>query len=481
MFNTKFTSSGGQFDSDFAEPNVIKGEDGYTPVKGVDYWTEAEIDEVKNSISNDIKQETVPIIHNTTKKYRVYVQTSNDKPDTYGMEREAIVNTIPIRNAGGTLIVGTPTEDMHAATKGYVDSEIKEIDSLAKGAVSGKSFTDYTELVRDLNSASSTDYVRAQHLLVRTLGVPDLWIYDVSTEYLSYEYINDEAIAEAVKEGTLQIGYYVLAALETQKVDLADYVKNTDYGSSNKVGLVRSNAAYGTYINPDNGILSIVCADEARIKAKTDGYMPIVAKRVDYAVKEGLVNNAITLTDEERQAAQGWLGIGKADYSNYGTVKIASTYYGLELRSDKTLGVCKAHANDIASKTSNRAITPENLDLAVKTSLTTNSQTLTDDEKKAACEWAGAMVKPTKDSGGYNCVPGIDHTGAAIQFKVSHSPLQYALAPYTSGGKLKTNAPTSDLDCVNKKYFDDNVGDIGSALDELHTYAQALINGGGSV
>lgn len=129
MFDTKFSSSGGQFDSDFADIKFVKGEDGYTPVKGVDYWTEEEIDEVKKSISDDIKQETVPIIHNTTKKYRVYVQTSTDKTETYGMDREATANTLPIRNAGGTLIVGTPTENTHAANKKYVDDMVNSIKS----------------------------------------------------------------------------------------------------------------------------------------------------------------------------------------------------------------------------------------------------------------------------------------------------------------------------------------------------------------
>ena len=157
MFDTKFSSSGGQFDSSFTGIKFIKGEDGYTPVKGVDYWTESEIEEVKNSISNDIKQETVPIIHNTTKKYRVYVQTSTDKTETYGMEREAVVNTIPIRNAGGTIIVGTPTEDTHAATKKYVDDEIKEIETTVNGAITNESFMSYQQLTdKRLGSVEQT-------------------------------------------------------------------------------------------------------------------------------------------------------------------------------------------------------------------------------------------------------------------------------------------------------------------------------------
>ena len=44
-------------------------------------------------------------------------------------------------------------------------------------------------------------------------------------------------------------------------------------------------------------------------------------------------------------------------------------------------------------------------------------------------------------------------------------------------GQLTTGTPTTDFSCANKKYVDDSVGDISSALDELHIYAQALIGG----
>ena len=46
-----------------------------------------------------------------------------------------------------------------------------------------------------------------------------------------------------------------------------------------------------------------------------------------------------------------------------------------------------------------------------------------------------------------------------------------------SNGNLLTNTPVKDLDCVNKKYVDDLVGDIDSAITKLHNYAQALIGG----
>ena len=51
------------------------------------------------------------------------------------------------------------------------------------------------------------------------------------------------------------------------------------------------------------------------------------------------------------------------------------------------------------------------------------------------------------------------------------------IATYGNGGRLKANAPIDDFDCANKAYVDDIAGDIETALDELHNYAQAIIGG----
>ncbi len=44
-------------------------------------------------------------------------------------------------------------------------------------------------------------------------------------------------------------------------------------------------------------------------------------------------------------------------------------------------------------------------------------------------------------------------------------------------GNLFTGEPKNDVDCANKAYVDTLIGDIDSALTELHNYAQALIGG----
>ena len=62
-----------------------------------------------------------------------------------------------------------------------------------------------------------------------TVGVPDLWVRMVIPEVREqYVYTTDEALINEINNGGVMIGHYVLAALETQKVDLADYAKKED-------------------------------------------------------------------------------------------------------------------------------------------------------------------------------------------------------------------------------------------------------------
>ena len=93
------------------------------------------------------------------------------------------------------------------------------------------------------------------------------------------------------------------------KVDLTDYVKNTDYATTDKAGVIKTTAIYGTYVNKDTGVLSLVSATEDLIMAKANNYRPIVPKNIDLVVKTGLTTNTIELSDEEKAAAQNWLGV----------------------------------------------------------------------------------------------------------------------------------------------------------------------------
>lgn len=94
-------------------------------------------------------------------------------------------------------------------------------------------------------------------------------------------------------------------------VDLTDYVKNTDYATSSKPGIIKVDLATG--INADStGKVYISKATDSLVTAKTNNYRPLVPSNIDLVVKTGITTNTIELTDEEKTNAKDWLGISES-------------------------------------------------------------------------------------------------------------------------------------------------------------------------
>lgn len=182
------------------------GQDGYTPVKGTDYWTNADKAEIVQGsvaqIETDI-QPTLTSIQNTA-------DTANSTANT--------------------------------------------ARSIAEGANQSLSYSNYSAMVTAFNNLANNVYKVGQNVMIITLNVPDLWVSSIESTSQSYTYTTDEAFTTALAtNGYVQVGYYKLSALETQKVDLTDYVTNTDYATSNKGGVFKVQSNYGVDVN--NGFL----------------------------------------------------------------------------------------------------------------------------------------------------------------------------------------------------------------------------------
>lgn len=105
---------------------------------------------------------------------------------------------------------------------------INEVNAVAKQANIAKSFASYSALITELNGASATAFKVGQSLYVQTQEVPDLWIISIESSSSTYTYTTDAAFISATgASGGQQVGYYKLAQLETQKVDLSNYVQKT--------------------------------------------------------------------------------------------------------------------------------------------------------------------------------------------------------------------------------------------------------------
>ena len=95
---------------------------------------------------------------------------------------------------------------------------------IAEGANQALSYSNYQAMITAFNSLDNEVYKAGQNVLIITLNVPDLWISSVEETSSTYTYTTDEAFTtELQTSGYVQVGYYRLSALETQKVDLTNY------------------------------------------------------------------------------------------------------------------------------------------------------------------------------------------------------------------------------------------------------------------
>lgn len=105
------------------------------------------------------------------------------------------------------------------------------------------------------------------------------------------------------------------------EVDLTNYVKNTDFATSTKAGVVKASVAGGLYINPSTGIMQVAGASPSLYKAGLSNSTPVTASVQDIATFYGLAkasgdttqsksSNAIgNYTDEAKAKIQNMLGV----------------------------------------------------------------------------------------------------------------------------------------------------------------------------
>ena len=198
-------SQGPQGEAGPQGPQGETGADGYTPQKGTDYFTEADKQELVEQVI-----EKLPI-----------EQEVNES------ENPAVRNEFVEFSIAYDQIIAEAVED----AKSYTDSEFDAIESIAKGAARSVAYDSYEDFINEFLTLNDTEYKVGDHILIRTLEVPDLWIYKVLEAPYSYTYVDDETFIEELMASFVAVGYYVVAPLETQKVALEDYAKTSEVES----------------------------------------------------------------------------------------------------------------------------------------------------------------------------------------------------------------------------------------------------------
>lgn len=138
-------------------------------------------------------------------------------------------------------------------------------------------------------------------------------------------------------------------------------------------------------------------AESERKEASTSLLLAAEEAKVSAEEAKGYAESAEMSAEEARESLKDT--VKKTDYATtdeYGLVRLNSTEFGLTLSASGLLGVNRATEKNIAYRETVRPITPTNLDYAIKSGLTANKLTLSEDEKKAAQVWLGVDERISK-------------------------------------------------------------------------------------
>lgn len=128
------------------------------------------------------------------------------------------------------------------------------------GKSQSRTYNSYQEFVSAVNEFLNTTLRVGDNVFIVTTDVPDMWVSAVNSTSTIYTYSTDSAIVTALgSTNGLTVGYYVFRKLETQKVDLTEYQKQTDNGL---------NTTNKTVVGAINEVKST--ADSASAKASTN-------------------------------------------------------------------------------------------------------------------------------------------------------------------------------------------------------------------
>ena len=107
-----------------------------------------------------------------------------------------------------------------------LDAKATEAKRIAEGANQSIAYNSYFDMVNAFNNLDKDVYRVGQGVLIRTVNVPDLWVFSIDEVNRQHQFSSDENFVSLLQEnGCVQVGYYVLSPLETQKVDLTEYVQ----------------------------------------------------------------------------------------------------------------------------------------------------------------------------------------------------------------------------------------------------------------
>lgn len=202
---------------------------------------------------NGVTVNGTSVVDSTTKIAAITVPTT---PQEVGAD--------PAGTASSAVSTHDASSSAHSDIRSAVSTAQQKADdaySLAEGREKAVAYNNYSAAVTAFNAESSAVLKIGDNIYIKTVEVPDLWVYDVLGSKVTYTYTTDAAIVSAIQtNGYVDIGWYRLAQLETSKVDLSGYVPTSRTVNSkalssditldaSDVGALASSTKYGASLS----------------------------------------------------------------------------------------------------------------------------------------------------------------------------------------------------------------------------------------
>ena len=210
---------------------------------------------LQTSIEGKVSKNTVSL-----STARVYGQSVDGNEQMYQISPNAYGQFLVQRDSSGMFNINEPTQSTHPASKSYVDS-------LCSGVVKSQAYTSYSAMITEINSLDDGHFKVGQNIYIQTVDVPDLWVYAVDSTSSSYTYTTDsDFVSSLINDGYVKVGYYKLSYLETNKVDLTNYLTSNTaqditatktFIGSQPLVVKYPNASNSFVINPDSNGMNV--------------------------------------------------------------------------------------------------------------------------------------------------------------------------------------------------------------------------------
>ena len=201
-------------------------------------------------------------------------------------------------------------------------------------------------------------------------------------------------------------------------IDLTPYQKKTDNSLETE-----SKEIVGAINEVNQSLVKVVGANvdeetkELTIELKDKDGNLIATTKISLPISEQDLSEYVKFTDYPTSIVGGKAGVIKVD-----------TYYGFKIGAAGSLGALMpiwATNSEIDDKSERRFINPKNFDYTLVKSLTTNANTLTDEQKAKAQEWLGI-------SGLYKHLISFDFEHAGKIYKMRFEYVSSSNTPLTS-------------------------------------------------